>query len=217
MIRIWIVCTWMGIALFCYLTLAQVINRPIIVLDPGHGGVDSGAIGINGIMEKDVVLEVAIEVIRLNDILFDNKLDIYLTRYKDTLISLGHRTKLARALQPDYFISIHCNHATRKAAQGIEVCVQQPVHNKNVELHSKSEKLAKTILREFHNSLGFRIRGRKYANFQVLRETQFTCPAVLLEIGFLSNWEEAEHSKRKESVRAYAMAINQVFLTKRIL
>jgi N-acetylmuramoyl-L-alanine amidase len=207
--RIWIVCLWIGFTLLCNPTLAQVINKPIVVLDPGHGGVDSGAIGINGIKEKDVVLEVAMEVIRLNDILFDNTLDIYLTRYKDTLISLGHRTKLARALQPDYFISIHCNQATRNAAQGIEVYVQQPKPNRNLELQSRSETLAKTILREFDNSLGFRIRGRKYANFQVLRETQLTCPAVLLELGFLSNWEEAEHSKRKESVAGFALGVLQ--------
>jgi N-acetylmuramoyl-L-alanine amidase len=51
----------------------------------------------------------------------------------------------------------------------------------------------------------------KYANFQVLRETQYVCPGVLLELGFLSNWEEAEHSGRKESVRAYAMVIVQSF------
>jgi N-acetylmuramoyl-L-alanine amidase len=210
--RIWIACLWIGFTLLCNPTLAQVINRPIVVLDPGHGGVDSGAIGINGIMEKDVVLEVALEVIRLNDILFDKKLDIYLTRYNDTLISLGHRTKLARALQPDYFISIHCNQATRKAAQGIEVYVQQPNTNQNSDLQAKSENLSEAILYEFDKALGFKIRGIKYANFQVLRETQYVCPRVLLELGFLSNWEEAEHSKRKESVRAYAMVVLQTLL-----
>lgn len=205
--RIWIVCLWIGFTFLCIPTLAQVINRPIVVLDPGHGGMDSGAIGINGIKEKDVVLEVALEVIRLNDVLFDNKIDIYLTRYSDTLISLGHRTKLARALQPDFFVSIHCNQTTRKAAQGIEVYIQHPKSNRNLELRSKSENLAQAFLSEFDQALGFKIRGRKYANFQVLRETQYVCPGVLLEMGFLSNWEEAEHSRRKESVAGYAMVI----------
>jgi len=213
--RIWIACFWIGFTLLCNHTLAQVNKRAIVVLDPGHGGVDSGGIGINGIMEKEVVLEVALEVIRLNDILFDNKLDIYLTRYTDTLISLGHRTKLARALQPDYFISIHCNQATRKAAQGIEVYIQHPNTNKHSELQSKSENMAQRILLEFHNSLGFKIRGRKYANFQVLRETQFTCPSVLLELGFLSNKEEAEHSRRKESISGYAMVVLQAILNEK--
>jgi len=210
--RIWIACFWIGFTLLCNPTLAQVNKRAIVVLDPGHGGVDSGAIGINGIKEKDVVLEVASEVIRLNNTLFNKKLDIYLTRYTDTLISLGHRTKLARALQPDFFVSIHCNQATRRAAQGIEVYVQKPSHNRNIELLSKSENFASAILFEFDKALGFKIRGVKYANFQVLRETQFTCPAVLLELGFLSNSDEAKHSKRKESISGYAMVILQILL-----
>ncbi|MDX1699857.1 MAG: N-acetylmuramoyl-L-alanine amidase [Melioribacteraceae bacterium] len=95
------------------ITHAQESGRRVVVLDPGHGGVDSGAIGVNGIKEKDIVLEVAKEVDRLNKELFDNEIEFYLTRYNDTLISLGDRTKLARTLQPDIFISIHCNQATR--------------------------------------------------------------------------------------------------------
>tara|TARA_R110000868_G_scaffold1647_4_gene13282 strand:+ start:351 stop:605 length:255 start_codon:yes stop_codon:yes gene_type:complete len=79
----------------------------------------------------------------------------------------------------------------------------------NLDLQSKSENLAEAILSEFDIALGFKIRGLKYANFQVLRETQNICPAVLLEVGFLSNKEEAEHSRRKESVRGYAMLIVQ--------
>ncbi|SHG14072.1 N-acetylmuramoyl-L-alanine amidase [Arenibacter palladensis] len=47
----------------------------------------------------------------------------------------------------------------------------------------------------------------KYANFQVLRETQYVCPSVLLEVGFLSNWEKAEHSDKVSSIRAYALVI----------
>jgi N-acetylmuramoyl-L-alanine amidase len=181
----------------------------MVVLDPGHGGVDSGAVGINALKEKDIVLQVAKEAIRLNRKLFGNTLDIYLTRYKDTLISLSNRTKLVKVLQPDVFISIHCNQAARKAAQGIEVYVQQHNTSMSSELQFVSENLSEAILLEFDQALGFKIRGIKYANFQVLRETQYDSPGVLLEIGFLSNWEEAEHSRRKESVRGYAMVIIQ--------
>ena len=202
----------MGFALFCNPTVAQEHKQQIVVLDPGHGGVDSGAIGINGIKEKDIVLEVAKEAIRLNRELFGNTLDIYLTRYKDTLISLRDRTKLVKVLQPDIFISIHCNQADRREARGIEVYVQQPNTYTNSDLQSKSENLSESILSEFDKTLGFKIRGMKYANFQVLRETQDICPGVLLEVGFLSNREEAEHSRRKESVRGYGMVILQVLL-----
>lgn len=63
-------------------------QKKVIIIDPGHGGNDSGAIGINGTYEKDVVLKIAKEILKLNKSLFDSELDIYLTRYKDTLISL---------------------------------------------------------------------------------------------------------------------------------
>tara|TARA_R110000868_G_scaffold399948_1_gene673996 strand:+ start:223 stop:828 length:606 start_codon:yes stop_codon:yes gene_type:complete len=192
--------------------LAQENKRLIVVLDPGHGGVDSGAIGINGIKEKDIVLEVAKEAILLNRELFGNTFDIYLTRYNDTLISLKDRTNLVKVLQPDVFISIHCNQAERKKAQGIEVYVQQPNTKTNSGLQSKSEKLSEAILSEFDKALGFKIRGMKYANFQALRETQNICPGILLEVGFLSNMEEAEHSKKKSSISGYAMGIIQSLL-----
>tara|TARA_R110002049_G_scaffold238556_1_gene411669 strand:- start:693 stop:1346 length:654 start_codon:yes stop_codon:yes gene_type:complete len=210
--RFWIVCLWVGIPLLCNPIFAQEKKRLIVVFDPGHGGVDTGAIGVNGIKEKDIVLEVAKEAIQLNKELFRNTLNIYLTRYKDTLISLSDRTRLVKALQPDVFISIHCNQAERKAAQGIEVYIQQANATMNLDLQSKSENLAEAILSEFDIALGFKIRGLKYANFQVLRETQNICPAVLLEVGFLSNIEEAKHSSRRESVAGYAMVIlNAIF------
>jgi N-acetylmuramoyl-L-alanine amidase len=75
--------------------------KKILVIDVGHGGKDAGAIGINGIMEKDVVLQLANEILKLNE--GQNNLEIYLTRYSDSLISLSDRTKLARALKADVF------------------------------------------------------------------------------------------------------------------
>jgi N-acetylmuramoyl-L-alanine amidase len=206
--RYWIVCLWIGFALICIPIHSQEHKRPIVVLDPGHGGFDSGAIGINGIKEKDIVLEVAKEAIRLNRQLFGNTLDIYLTRYNDTLISLSDRTKLVKILQPDFFISIHCNQAKRKASQGIEVYLQQTNATMNLGLQSKSENLSEQLLSEFDKALGFKIRGIKYANFQVLRETQYVCPGVLLELGFLSNWKEAEHLKALKGQKVLGLVIN---------
>ncbi|HBY68193.1 MAG TPA: N-acetylmuramoyl-L-alanine amidase, partial [Flavobacteriaceae bacterium] len=66
-------------------------QQKVIIIDPGHGGKDTGAIGTNSIQEKDVVLDIANEIIRLNKTLINNKFDIYSTRYKDTLISLSDR------------------------------------------------------------------------------------------------------------------------------
>jgi len=56
-------------------------QQKVIIIDPGHGGKDTGAIGTNSIQEKDVVLDIANEIIRLNKTLINNKFDIYSTRY----------------------------------------------------------------------------------------------------------------------------------------
>ena len=174
-----------------------------VVLDPGHGGADSGAVGVKGIKEKDVVLKIAEETIRLNRELYDDIFQIYLTRYSDTLISLADRTKLARALSADAFVSIHCNQASRKEAQGIEVYFDGN--------SKESNELAILFAIGLNNKLGFKNRGMKYGNFQVLRETP-DIPSVLLELGFLSNSEEAIHSANDASISGYALLIVETLL-----
>jgi N-acetylmuramoyl-L-alanine amidase len=173
-------------------------RKPLVIIDPGHGGFDTGAIGINGLKEKDVVMNIAKEVVRLNRELFNDSLEIYLTRYSDTLISLGDRTKLAKAVKADVFVSVHSNQAVRKAARGIEVYIKQG--------ETRSEYLAEQFAIGLHEKLGFENRGVKHANFQVLRETVH-CPSVLLELGFLSNWEEAEHYDKASTISGYALLI----------
>ncbi|MCX2681886.1 N-acetylmuramoyl-L-alanine amidase [Galbibacter sp. EGI 63066] len=96
-------------------------DKKVIVIDPGHGGMDSGAMGIDDVKESEVTLNVAKEILRLNKTLFDGQLDIYMTRYKDTLVSLSDRTKLVKALNADVFISLHCNHSDNTKAKGIEM------------------------------------------------------------------------------------------------
>lgn len=178
-------------------------HKPIVVIDPGHGGSDSGAIGVNGLKEKEVVLNIALEVLRLNKQLFNDTLEIYATRYTDTLISLGTRTRLATALNAEMFVSLHCNQAIRKAAQGVEIYVK--------EGEAQSQDLAKLFSIGLNKKLGFKNRGVKYANFQVLREAT-AYPAVLLELGFLSNWEEEAHNHKESSISAYALLILETLI-----
>lgn len=106
--------------LFC-LEILVAQEKKVLIIDAGHGGTDFGAIGTNHTKEKDITLAIAKAMLVFNKELLDNKYDMYLTRYADTLISLSHRTKLVKALQPDLFISIHCNHATNSIATGIEI------------------------------------------------------------------------------------------------
>ena len=173
-----------------------------IVIDVGHGGKDAGAIGINGIQEKDVVLDIANAILKFNNEL-EKPLDIYLTRYKDTLISLSDRTKLAKTLKADLFVSLHCNHSDNPNARGIEVYALR-----KQERYSKESVFAGyKIERALCKTIGYESRGMKFANFQVLRETTEYCPAILMELGFLSNVDEAQYLMRKENVLAIALSI----------
>lgn len=178
-------------------------DKRVIVIDPGHGGTDFGAIGINSIREKDVVLDIAKEIVRLNKTLFNDQLDIYLTRYRDTLISLSDRAKLGRALQTDVFVSLHCNHSGDPNSRGIEVYAYE---RKNVFLES-SVWLGYRLQKEMNGKLGFQSRGVKFANFQVLREAAGFYPAVLVELGFLSNWDESWYLLDIGNIRALALAV----------
>ena len=173
-----------------------------ILIDVGHGGKDAGAIGINGIQEKDVVLSIANAILRLNNDL-EKPLDIYLTRYKDTLMSLSDRTKLAKALKADLFVSLHCNHSDNPDARGIEVYASR-----------KQEKFSKTsvfmgyqIESALCETIGYENRGVKFANFQVLRETVEYCASILLELGFLSNIDEGSYISDKNHIERIALSI----------
>ncbi len=174
-------------------------ERKVIIIDPGHGGLDSGAISEDGLQEKDIVLNIAHLMLYWNKTLLDDRYDIYLTRSIDTLISLGDRTKLAQYLKPDIFVSLHCNHSDDSRVRGIELYTYGS--NKLSLLH------AETISNELNQKLGFKIREPRQADFQVLRETKGSCPAILLELGYLSNAHESDYLKSKEKRKALALAI----------
>ncbi len=180
-----------------------------IVIDVGHGGKDAGAIGLNGIQEKDVVLEIANAILKLNDEL-EKPLNIYLARYTDTLISLSDRTKLAKALKADLFLSLHCNHSDNPNARGVEVYVA-----KNQTAYSRASAWYAFQLQAALNiKLGFESRGVKFANFGVLRETINYCTSVLLEIGFLSNGDEVTYYKKSLSYDYIAKVILESLIQK---
>jgi N-acetylmuramoyl-L-alanine amidase len=175
-----------------------------IVIDVGHGGKDAGAIGVNGIQEKDVVLNIANAILKLNNDL-DHPLDIYLTRYSDTLISLSDRTKLAKTLKADLFVSLHCNHSENPNARGIEVYASK----KEGEYSEESVWLAFQLQDGLNKKLGFESRGVKFANFQVLRETIGYCASVLLELGFLSNIDDGNYVSDSDNIKFIALSIFQ--------
>ena len=93
-------------------------RKPIIVLDPGHGGEDPGAIGPRGLREKDVVLAIARETQKRLDAMGYRT---YMTRNEDVFIPLGVRVAKARSLKADLFVSIHADAFTSPSARGTGV------------------------------------------------------------------------------------------------
>lgn len=184
---------------FCFV-LGQ---EKVVIIDAGHGGKDFGAIGENGIREKDVVLNVAKEIIGLNKALFDDRFAIYMTRYGDTLISLKDRGRLVRAIKADVFVSLHCNYSDNSNARGIEVYVS----NRKAKYSIEATWLAYNIQANLNRKLGFESRGVKFANFEVLRETVAYSPSVLVEMGFMTNTNESDYYLKPKNIRAKALAI----------
>lgn len=94
------------------------IEKRKIVIDAGHGGHDPGAVGLKGLYEKDVVLDIAL---KLKKILLDDPMnEVFLTRETDVFIPLEERTVIANKKNADFFVSIHANASPRRKAKGIE-------------------------------------------------------------------------------------------------
>tara|TARA_R110002073_G_scaffold159477_8_gene314818 strand:- start:480 stop:1109 length:630 start_codon:yes stop_codon:yes gene_type:complete len=173
-----------------------------IVIDVGHGGKDAGAIGVNKVQEKDIVFNIVNAILKLNNQL-DKPLDIYLTRYSDTLISLSDRTRLTKALKADLFVSLHCNHSDNPNARGIEVYASERLGKYSKESVFIGYQIERTLCKE----LGYESRGIKFASFQVLRETASHCTSILLELGFLSNKDEGSYISNATNIQRIATAI----------
>ncbi|MCB0358418.1 MAG: N-acetylmuramoyl-L-alanine amidase, partial [Bdellovibrionales bacterium] len=96
----------------------RTVKRPLVVIDPGHGGEDLGAVGVDGVLEKDVVLQIAF---MLDELLRERlRAQTHFTRTTDVELPLADRTALANRLQADVFVSIHANASENGRAHGIE-------------------------------------------------------------------------------------------------
>lgn len=145
--------------------------KPKVCLDPGHGGHDSGATGPNGLLEKDVVLAVALSLREL----LEPAVDVVMTRETDRFIALPVRAEMANFAQARVFVSIHCN-AAERATCGIETW-----HFRGSVRGAKlAGELQDAMLCRFPQSTD---RGIKGGGFHVLRETAM--PAALAELEFI--------------------------------
>jgi N-acetylmuramoyl-L-alanine amidase/putative methionine-R-sulfoxide reductase with GAF domain len=196
------------------LLLRARVPKMRIVVDAGHGGWDLGTVGRQGLLEKDLVLEIAQRLGKL----LESRLgaDVILTRIDDNYIPLDERAGIANQAQADLFISVHANYSDLPSARGVETYYtnffsspntkdletrQGATSNKNavtaslspVELHDKieqSRRLAASVQRSLYGTLavqnpGLRDRGVKEASYVVLTETAM--PGILAEVSFVSS------------------------------
>lgn len=152
-----------------------------IVIDPGHGGSDSGAVAF-GIREKDIVLDLAL---RTGKLLRSMGANIEYTRVTDIYVNLGDRARLANQLGADAFFSFHINAFNDPNANGFESFVHTSINGGRT---AAIQNVVHRKIAEVFASAGVRDRGQKKANYQVLRETKMS--ALLIEYGFITNAKE---------------------------
>jgi N-acetylmuramoyl-L-alanine amidase len=169
-----------------YQKIAPGINGKTIVIDPGHGGSDTGAIGPSGVREKDVNLLIALQ---LKNLLVSAGARVVMTRDRDVdcsypkssdEVELSARVAFAKKYNPDIFISLHNDAYYNRASNGTATYY-----------FVKSERdalLARAIQRCLQRSVGLTDKGIRKANFYVLRNTKM--PAALVEVAFISNINE---------------------------
>ena len=210
----------------------------VVLIDPGHGGRDPGAIGEHSgsftIMEKDIVLNVSH---RIRDLLMEQypSKRILLTRNDDTYLTLEERTEMANSIELEeneaiIFISIHANASITSAGHGFEIWYLPPEYEREIideeslapeyldikdilnmmldaEYTLESVLLAKEIELGLEEEVGFltRNRGLKEEKWFVVRKSKM--PSVLIELGFVTNNEEAIRMNDPDYLQRLAVGI----------
>ncbi|MGF1494351.1 MAG: N-acetylmuramoyl-L-alanine amidase [Microcoleaceae cyanobacterium] len=146
-------------------------GRVAVMIDPGHGGSDVGAVGLGGIREIDIVMPISQQVAQ---ILEQNGVQAIMTRTDNRTVELEPRVNMANRVGADLFVSIHANAASRRGASGIETFYYQTGYT-----------LAQYIQRSILANFRMENRGVKQARFYVLRNTAM--PSALVEVGFVTN------------------------------
>lgn len=162
-------------------SFAQVLenSKYTILLDAGHGGKDQGTCS-GDVLEKDINLSVTL---MLKDDLEKRGATVFLTRDEDEFLELSERTDLANNSKIDLFVSIHCNYCKESSAvSGLECYSYTET--------SSGRKYAEYVIDYLKQETSVETRGSKFEDFYVLRNTQ--APAVLIELGYMSNAMECE-------------------------
>jgi len=177
----------------------------VIAIDPGHGGSDPGAVGVTGLQEKEVNLNVSL---RVAEQLRAKGAKVIMTRATDVFIPLAQRVSIAEAAGAQVFVSVHANAHPNPQIGGTET-----YYFGNKATSKASLNLAILMQGELVGALRLRDIGVKDANFLVIRQTSM--PSVLLELGFLSNAHEESlmrtNAFRQNSADAIVRALQKYF------
>ncbi|WLD92650.1 N-acetylmuramoyl-L-alanine amidase [Alkalihalobacillus sp. AL-G] len=175
-----------------------------IYLDPGHGGNDSGAVG-NDLQEKDLNLTISLKA---RDILLSEyqNIEVRMSRTSDTTLTLDQRTNDANAWGADYLASIHINAG---GGEGFE----SYIYNGTYADKAETDQLRVIIHDAITEETGFFDRGKKEANFHMLRESNM--PSVLTENGFIDDADDAAklkmHTFLDKIARGHATGFERAF------
>lgn len=177
----------------------QYIYDKIVVLDPGHGGSDPGTIH-NGVYEKTVTYNILYKYAKDIFNAEDSDIKAYWTRTSDTFVSLYDRAAFAEEVGADLFVSLHMNSAT-PSANGTET-YYSTVNNKTQASGLNSAKLANIFQNGIVNTFKFNNRKVKTANYVVIKQN--TVPAILVELGFMSNSSDFTKLTNTTNQKKYA-------------
>lgn len=168
-----------------------------VVIDPGHGGYDTGA-SYGGFEEKAINLIISE---KLKNLLEGNGITVYLTRDEDDFLSLAERVEITNSIKPDAFISVHNNALkTKSSIRGAETYFWSP----------QSQKLAYLVHKSILRNINIPDHYIRKARFYVIRHTP--SPAVLAELGFLSNYTDRQLLTNKSTQDKYANALAEAIL-----
>ena len=168
-----------------------------VVIDPGHGGYDTGA-SYGGFEEKDINLIISE---KLKKTLEDYGITVFLTRDEDSFLSLAERVEITNSIRPDVFISVHNNALkTSKSIRGVETYYWSHL----------SQKLAYYVHKSILNNIKIPDHYIRKARFYVIRHTPV--PAVLAELGFLSNHDDRQLLTSTTTQDQYAKALSEAIL-----
>ncbi|MFM6000521.1 MAG: N-acetylmuramoyl-L-alanine amidase [Dolichospermum sp.] len=173
-------------------------GKLVVVIDPGHGGKDSGAVGIGGVQEKNVILPIGK---RIAEVLERNGIQVIMTRDSDYFVTLPGRVIMAQRVKADVFVSIHANSAgaNRPEVNGLETYY-----------YDNGLRLARIVHSKILQNLNVRDRNVRKARFYVLRKNSM--PSILVETGFVTGREDVANLNSLAYQNKMAEAIAQGIL-----